>query len=194
MYYKYEEEEHKIKLQKQVADVILYMLRHIDPTAIVGGGAPRDWWFGRVASDIDVFFHFRNDLQIGIIARLLDDIGFKLTSTKDGESLPEFYKLNPDLRCVFESEMFGEKVQLMLMKKPTFRTIEHFPLNICKIWYRKGIHTTRDFEKAIKFNAIVKTSELYNNRDKYIQKIMNKFPDFKYYDSYEVLGKELLGF
>lgn len=185
--------ENRIMSQIHAAATCLHMLRHLDPTAIVAGGAPRDWYFGKVASDIDVFFHFRNDIQTSRITRLLEDVGFKLTSTKDGEHLPEIYKSNPDLRCVYEAELGGEKIQLMLMMQPTFKTIEHFPLNICRVWYRNGIHTTKEFEKAVEYKAIVKTSQLYNDGDKYIKKIMSKFPEYKYYGSYESLSKELLG-
>src|SRR5690606_9292813 len=96
------------------------------------------------------------------------------------------YKKNPDLHRVLETEIDGVKVQLMQMEKPTWGcVVDHFPLSICKAWYKKG--TCRyepEFIKTVDKKIIVKTSSLYANGDKYIRKVRDKFPDFKYYESY----------
>ena len=45
-----------IEQQKLVADKVLNQLYLICPEAIVAGGAPRDWYLGKPANDIDVYF------------------------------------------------------------------------------------------------------------------------------------------
>lgn len=184
----------KINLQKAIADEVLQIVECIDPTAIVAGGAPRDWYFGNSATDIDVFFHFRNDLSTVRTQEILKGLGLDVYRKKEGDGLPEAYKKNPMLRCVYDLEYSGEQVQLLLMLEPTFKSvINHFPLNICKVWYKHStIETTQDFLRAVKHKALVKVSPLYANGDKYVEKIKTKFPDFKYYDSYEKLATDLL--
>ena len=183
-----------IEQQKKVADDVLKKIECVDPTAIVAGGAPRDWYLGNLASDIDVFFYFRNDLTTTRIGDILKSLGLDVFRVNEGNGLPDIYKKNPQLRAVFDCVVEGLSVQLLLMLEPTFKSvIDHFPLNICKVWYKNSsIKTTKDFERAIKHKAIVKVSSLYANQDKYLQKIKSKFPEFKYYDSYESLATELL--
>lgn len=183
-----------IEKQKKVADNVLDKLKHFDPTAIVAGGAPRDWYFGKEASDIDVFFYVRGDLPTSWISDILEEMGFVTHRVNTGEGLPDIYKKNPHLRAVFDCTVDGVDVQLLLMHKPTFvSVIPEFPLNICGAWYKYGeIRTTKGFDRAVKHKAIVKVNTLYANEDAYIQKIKSKFPDFKYYPSYEKLAESLL--
>lgn len=184
----------QIDLQKAVADEVLQIIENVDPTAIVAGGAPRDWYFGNAATDIDVFFHFRNDLSATRIQEILKGLGLDVCRKNEGDSLPEIYKKNPMLRCVYDLEYGGEQVQLLLMLEPTFNSvIKHFPLNICKVWYKHStIEVTQDLLRAMKHKAIVKVNPLYANGDKYVEKIKAKFPDFNYYDSYQKLAIDLL--
>lgn len=184
----------QIDLQKAVADEVLQIIENVDPTAIVAGGAPRDWYFNNLATDIDVFFHFRKDLSTTRIQGILEGLGLNVYRKNQGDGLPEIYKKNPMLRCVYDLEYGGEQVQLLLMLEPTFKSvINHFPLNICKVWYKHStIETTQDFLRAVKHRSIVKVSPVYANGDKYVEKIKAKFPDFKYYDSYEKLATDLL--
>ena len=45
----------RIRYQLQVADLALTLAESIDPSAVIAGGAPRDWAFKRAANDIDIF-------------------------------------------------------------------------------------------------------------------------------------------
>jgi tRNA nucleotidyltransferase/poly(A) polymerase len=89
-----------IDLQKIVADDVLEKLFSIDPHAIVAGGAPRDWFMGNLASDIDVFFCTRHGISISTVKRQLEHVGFVIESTKTGKNLPAHYKKNPMLKCL----------------------------------------------------------------------------------------------
>lgn len=172
--------------QKKIADDILNKLQPIDPHAIVAGGAPRDWYFDKPATDIDVFLYSNLKGDAFKFAEILGVLGISIKEVKTGDNISEEYARNPSLKYVYDTEIDGVKVQLMWMMKPTFNCVlPKFPLGIVKIWYKEKIHTTREFDLAVKYKAIIKYSNVYNNSDKYIQKIKDKFPDYKYYDSLE---------
>lgn len=178
----------RIEHQKWIADVILEKLFPIDPYAIVAGGAPRDWHFGNEAADIDVFFYTCNH-TIDTVGKMLKQVGIDYKELKLGGTIPEWYKHNPYLMGVYCLEVEGVKVQLMRMSKNTCASvIPQFPLSICHAWYKGGnqkIHLGREFKISEKYKVVFKTSEIYNNSHAYIQKILAKFPEYKYYDSYE---------
>ena len=183
----------RIEHQKWAADTMLDKLYSIDPFAIVAGGAPRDWTFGKLASDIDIFFHCGQNTLTTIDARL-ESVGVAYTELKLGGSIPEWYKRNPHLKGVYCLEIEGVKVQLMRMDEPTFGAVlPHFPLSICHTWYKnKTIHLERHFKRSVKHKAIYKTSEIYNDSHAYIEKILKKFPEYKYYTNLEKMATNLL--
>jgi hypothetical protein len=183
-----------IDSQRVVADEILHMMYLIDPYCIVAGGAPRDWYFGKEATDIDLFFHCPQASTQATMEEMLKRAGFKVTTVKDGENIPDWYKKNPCLQTVYETGIDGVKVQLLRMNKPTWNSvIDKFPLSICKAWYKNGkIVLEKDFVRSVKFEAIYKTNMIYNNEHQYIQKVLAKFPQYKYYQSLESLATELL--
>ncbi len=176
-----------INHQKAIADIALEMMFPIDPFAIVVGGAPRDWYFNKQAADIDLFFYVGNNTSVTIVKSMLEHVGFVVKGCKDAHNLPEHYKKNPMLRCVFDAVNFnGQDVQLMLMRSSTFKSVVPlFPLSICKAWYKNGtIMLDRDFERSVRYKAIVKTNELYSDEDAYLQKVLGKFPEYAYYESW----------
>ena len=183
-----------IDSQKIVADEVLDMMYLIDPYCIVAGGAPRDWYFGKEATDIDLFFYCPQASTVTTMLKLLNKAGFRVTTVKDGDNIPEWYKKNPCLQAVYETEIGGVKVQLMRMSEPTWDSvIDKFPLSICKAWYKNGkIVLEKDFLRSVKFEAIYKTNTIYNNEHYYIQKVLAKFPQYKYYENLESLTSELL--
>jgi len=44
-----------ISVEKSIADEVLSRLEVIDPTCILAGGAPRDWWLGQSCNDLDFY-------------------------------------------------------------------------------------------------------------------------------------------
>jgi len=136
-----------IAKQKAIADDVLEKLFMIDPYCIVAGGAPRDWWHGKPANDVDAFVHVRDGTTLGIINLMLEKAGFTTTSYKEEGSIPEMYKKNPDLRCVINIGNYETPVQIMIMREPTWDSvINKFPLSICKAWYKHGkVDVDKDF-------------------------------------------------
>lgn len=185
-----------IELQKDVADLVLDRIESFDPSCIVAGGAPRDWSFEKEASDIDVFFFYRESSTLRevkfLLSKAFPEYKFELRAGLNfNEEDDSEYKKNPSLHRVFQTEVNGVKVQLMQMRKPTWiSVIDEFPLSICKVWYKRGrIKATNEFNRSVANKAIIKTNIIYADRDKYVKKILTKFPDFKYYRSYEEFFK-----
>lgn len=185
-----------IAAQQVIAKGLLYSLEVVDPSCIIAGGAPRDWYLGREASDLDVFIYLRPDLswfylekQLG---RALPDVKFSRDDWK--RKLPECYKNNPHIRAVLNFTFRGQSCQLVVMNKPTFKcVVPKFPLSICMVWYKGGkIRITEEFRRSVKYKSIVLCNELYSEGSKYVQKILDKFPEYEFYKSWDALAWEIL--
>lgn len=175
----------KIKGQQATADKTLKMVYPISPFAIVAGGAPRDWIMGKEASDIDVFVNINPKLTVEQTLSVLESVGFNsviLTEHKDDDFLN--YLKNPNIINVYSYMLDGIKVQIINLNTSSFKIVDTFAFNICKVWYKNNkIVTTPDFNWAVTEKTIIKQGELYACSEKYKQKIKDKFPDFKYYES-----------
>ncbi len=173
-----------VESQKQLADEILLKISMYDPYVIVAGGAPRDWWMGRQAADIDVFINVNRTHSMHVVESVFEKMGFELENAKHGE-IAEDYKLNPYIKWVYNVKGLSHPVQLVFLNCSTFRVLQEFPLNISRIWYRydRGVCTTPEFVQAMDTKSIIKLSELYADGNKYIRKIREKFPEFQYYNS-----------
>jgi hypothetical protein len=173
-----------VNKQKQIALEVLQKLELFDPTCILAGGAPRDWYFGDVANDLDFYVYFRPDLHIWFRENQLEKVGLKNFKVK-GKSdfdFPENYKHNPHLIAVYEGTYKKEKVQIMFMDEKTFTcVVPLFPFGICQAWWKgREVNVTQDFEKSVEHKVLWLLNELYSDEDGYIEKIRNKFPDYLY--------------
>lgn len=168
--------------QKLVADIVLSKLELLDRYCIIAGGAPRDWYLGNVATDIDVYLHYpiRTTAQQRI--NLLTQLGFEVKSNHEGWRVNELYEANHHILHLYNCEVLGEKVQIMFVNQPTFTSVvDTFPISISKVWYKRGeIRTTEDFDNSVKYKILWKTVDSYKEDNKYIAKIKAKFNDYKY--------------
>ena len=182
-----------IKMQQALADTVLQRLLTLDPFAIVAGGAPRDWYLGREATDLDVYFHPNPNWDVMTVRNQLIARGFEFTDAVD--SLQQFneneeerrsqYLANQYLKAVYNPINTAMKVQLMWMSEPTFESVlPQFTLNLSRAYYKNDkISTDTIFDLGIKEKAIIRTNSVYINNDRYIDKIKAKFPDYTYYES-----------
>lgn len=165
-----------ISQQKQVADKVLFDLEYVDAQAILAGGAPRDWYFGREANDLD--FYFYADTKKHPLSEMVGLFRYLKFPTwiKNGYV---YDNRNPHLLYVFDGKYDDMKVQFMWWDIPTSFVVDSFALDICHIWYKdEQIHTTPAFDACIQSKTLHILNPLYGKQDKYVQKIMNKFPDF----------------
>jgi hypothetical protein len=172
--------------QQSVADSLLARLEAIDPHCIIAGGAPRDWYLGLQAKDLDVYLYVPQNSLLRHFKTQLAAIGITNIEQSTLSVDDDRYISNPLVRWVFNYEESGEKVQLIVMKESTYTSVvQHFPLSICKVWYKGGkiIPYSRQFTETTDRKAIVKTGTEYSSDGWYIDKIRDKFPDFTYYES-----------
>jgi len=171
----------KSKIQKQtdIADYTLRLLQEFDPNCLVAGGAPRDWVLKKVAKDIDIYLFTNSVLEI--INKLAIN-GFIFKGMKEGDTLPENYAKAAMLSSVLDFTYLGEDLQVMMITSPTMDVIDSFPLSISRITYTRktGIVQSEDFNKGLLSKTIYCDNILYDDNHKYIQKILKKFPDWKY--------------
>lgn len=183
-----------IENQMKVADTVLSKLETFDPTCILAGGAPRDWFLGNTATDLDFFVYWRPEFEMQKWRYLtqLRNLGFKHVQERrfNCVDIPENYKRNPYLIAVYEFIFKGEKIQIMFMKAPTFTSVVPlFPFGICQAWYKRpldtasplgdtGIQVTHEFRLSVNHKILRVLNELYNDGDGYIEKIRAKFPDY----------------
>lgn len=182
-----------IKLQQVYADQILSMIERIDPLAIIAGGAPRDWYLGREATDLDVYFHPNPNWNVMTVRNQLVCAGFEFTDAAnfleqvdiESNECRSQYLANQYLKAVYNPANTKMKVQLMWMSEPTSESVlPQFTLNLSKAYYKNGkIGTDALFDLGVSKKAIIRTNSIYIDKDRYIDKIKAKFPDYTYYES-----------
>ena len=183
-----------IDRQKYVADIVLSKLELLDRSCIVAGGAPRDWYLGKEATDIDVYLHDSRPEYIyhNQRIRLLNVLGFEIDSKHEDWTVPELYKSNHYVSHLYNVTYLGEKVQIIFVSQPTFvAVIDTFPISISKAWYKRGeFQTTDDFDLSIKHKILYKTVDSYEEDNKYLLKIREKFNDYSYVTKEQVVAYE----
>ena len=164
-----------IDYQKKVADEVLQKLRTYDKNAILAGGAPRDWYLGNLARDLDFYFS-TNQKWFGDVQSSMNALGLP-SDCYEGDS--QLYDRNPDILGVFSGYFMDMNIQLICVKTTPADAVRKFALDICQAWYFDGrIYTTKDFDISVEKKIIRITNNLYADKDGYVQKILYKFPDF----------------
>lgn len=120
----------QIELQKQTAQVVFNTLCTIDNDCILAGGAPRDWYFNKPATDLDFFIYIPNSVSDNIVINLISNL-FVIDEIKNNAYTP--YTKNPNLRFVFQIGGYNVPIQIMVMSFKTDYVLDSFPLSISKI-------------------------------------------------------------
>lgn len=159
-------------------------LEAVDPALIVAGGCLRDWVFGKKVNDIDIFMNSHYN-PAWWFEMQLRRAGFIITSKKSGENIPQDYKLNPDIRAVYEVKPAVAyhcllKYQIICMKadSTTFGIVEKFPIDICQLWWKPNhpnIHCTKSFAKAVESGVSLNLNPVYANGHFYLEKVKEKY-------------------
>ena len=174
----------QLQIEKQTAQIVLNTLCTIDKNCILAGGAPRDWYFNKPATDLDFFVYIPNSISDNTIIDLISNL-FVIDEIKNNNAYMPYIK-NPNLRFVFQIGGYGVPVQIMVMNFKTDFVLDSFPLSISKIAWKDGVlYPSEDFKLALKYNAIFQTSQGYANNTKYFNKILSKFPDKEFFTSKE---------
>lgn len=167
-----------IKHQKKVADEVITKLRLIDRKAIVAGGAPRDWYFGNPAKDIDCYIYSRSNEQTVESLRIL---GFNIVSIKQIEEFNQEYTKCQYINQIVNVSYKGEDVQIMLWSIPLKNLVNSFPCSISKASYTPegGINLDDEFVLGLAYNEVY-LNRNYEDDNPYILKIKLKFPTWTF--------------
>jgi hypothetical protein len=169
-----------IDTQKSIARRVILKLEAFGFTdSVCAGGAPRDWYLGIPAKDLDFFVDDTKSV-----------VGFlKSIGVEDAEPLERsgMYESNPRLNCVYEFVYEKQKCQIIVVQdtgdklkaKDIYTT---FPVNVSKARYYKDkadwvLGYTSDFTYGHQFKILdFKEELLYNNY--YKRKIRSRFKDY----------------
>lgn len=200
-----------IQWQQSVAAKVIKPLHcMIDHTAILAGGAPRDWYHGRPARDLD-FYISKDAFRLGYknegdnIQRLLCKVYNTKKITKlfnfggyAPEGVDELDKVNGVL-AIYESVYQGLIVQFIVCEN-TFTQLDRFSMSLSKFWWHPEkpivIPSNRSLSGEHEISCIhnelnCKELESYDNEvilvydsgwagERYLKKIQAKYPDFEY--------------
>lgn len=172
-----------IETQKALVDDLLTKLEVISPYVILAGGAPRDWYLGEVAQDLDIYIYSSAETIATFQKQLKYATGIEFKHNWELQANDRsLYTSMPQLRRVFEAEMNGEKVQIMQLNNPRdeFKVVDNMSTSVCKAWYKSGnIYLKDDFKLTIATNTMF-LSEGYSWADPHPKKMLNRFKD-KFY-------------
>ena len=172
-----------IAKQRKTSDEVLKKICKHYPETVIAGGAPRDWYFGYVGADIDIFIKANS---VETVCKMLNKEGFTPVKVFDSASLPDEYRnqyMNGVIDFTYENQVF----QIILIKIPHALYIETFPLSISCISYNSlgEFVTNADFNFSINHKVIYpikKQKSTNESREKYLTKIYNKLssrlPDY----------------
>lgn len=193
----FNDSKEKIRHQKAVSDKVLYMVSVLDDTALVAGGAPRDWYLGLPASDLDVYvcIPYTSTLTVGTVIDSLKLQGFEDIQEVGDSRINSFDKNNmiaseskpspeycydPYILMVLQTVFEGEVVQFIISTRDHQETIKDFYTSLSMAWYKDAtIFTTKLFEMSIKNKVIVVTGTQFLG-NKYHEKIKSKFSDYQW--------------
>lgn len=173
-----------IEKQKSVANIVLDRLEIIDPTAILAGGAPRDWWLGRSGNDLDFYVYTRGSAEdykkqligVGLYGEEIQPQGHNARADREGK-----YASMPGLESVHETMYNGHKIQIMRMREPTFRgVVDNFGCSLSKVWYKGGeIRPTNDAIRTKRLGVGYFPQD-YSIHHRYVDKMVTRFPEYNW--------------
>lgn len=174
-----------IDKQKQVAKYVLEKLKFLDCYAILAGGACRDWYLGKEATDLDFYLYYNPLYKQSLLqSKLSELLGVSLDvvgSRGDIENTTEEhrYTCDPEIELVLGGLKGEVPIQIIIRNKP-FCDVGRFCFDICQAYSTEGetVKTTKKFDEAVKHKVIRITGEFYMQKESYMKKIKSKFPDY----------------
>lgn len=175
-----------INQEKDIADQVLRRLEVIDPTCILAGGAPRDWWLGHTCNDLDFYIYHRGTTEnlersfkaLGFDVEPMRRKGFNVQARLDG-----MYNSMPDLRAVYQTKYpyRGKHIQIIVMDNPTFSgVVDKFACSISKVWYKDGVLRPTQEAHDARRNKVIEVAQGYSPNCAYVQKMRDRFPEYAF--------------
>jgi hypothetical protein len=118
--------------------ILLRTVRDVCPSAVLAGGALRDWDNGRPVKDLDIFIAADGmDEALAAIARLTR-AGFEVSFDETGEETA--YPEDQNLEVILVADVLNRRptalpVQLIFTAWDTSQIVERFDYGICRLAY-----------------------------------------------------------
>lgn len=171
----------EIEYQKEIAIDVLNKLRVIDQYAFLAGGAVRNWYFNKLANDLDIYIQAGESLSFSQLKFSVEHLlGNEVEGV--GSEDKKNYEGNPNLIRVVQTEYRGLKVQIMQVKNRSC-ILDTFPFGICKCGmdYTGKMYFNKEFYQEVKYRSLVVRNPVYKDYDKYVRKIQSYFPDWMFF-------------
>lgn len=170
-----------VQNQKEIANKVYRMLRLADPDCLLAGGAPRDWYFGNEANDLDFYF-CSTASTMRTTGNQLKSLGFEGVKHISDPYTSELYKCMEGLVRIWECVVDGMKVQLIQLAEPKYRwkVVDNMDVSICKVYYVPDTQTVKlhkDFKLTIVSN-IMFLKDGYEWSHKHAVKMAERFQNF----------------
>lgn len=166
--------------QRSVAKDLLSQISIVDPSAILAGGAVRDWYLGTPAKDLDIYVRCPNHQTDTDKIDLLSKIGMDTINPLSKNSAANYASL-PGLLSVFEGYYGGLKVNIMFMNTYSYgeRIIEDFDCSICECFMNKDgeYFYSNNFFKTIE-SKIIFVNARYTGNEQHVIKMAERFPEY----------------
>lgn len=168
----------EINNQKAAAKELLSKLEIIDPHCILAGGAPRNWFLGLPARDLDFYIHLnetqeateRRFKRLNLEAKLVD---------YNSETWAD-YGVMEHLFRIYEVTYKDMEVQIMCMRESTFKSVVPcMGVSVCKFWWKGGeVIPTNEALTSI-YNKTLYVKDDYSAKEDHVKKMIKYFPDFE---------------
>lgn len=166
--------------QRSVAKDLLSQISLVDPSAILAGGAVRDWYLGKPANDLDIYVRCPNHETYSEKVSMLKNIGLIYVNKLSKNSEVNYASL-PGLLHVFEGHYCNMKVNIMFMSANTYseRIIENFDCSICECFMNKDgeYFYSNNFFKTIE-SKVIFVNERYTGNEQHLIKMAERFPEY----------------
>jgi len=176
--------------QKRIAKDIMDKVKIIDPYAILAGGAPRDWYFGNLCNDLDIYYYSTGQtisVAKGQLECLFPDHSITNLSERYENSVVQdehmsMYNSMKFIRRVFETTVDGVRVQFIQLSEDRrqFDVVNAMDVSICQCWYnhyKDEIILSRNFKLTLA-SKIMFLPNGNNWADKHPFKMRERFPQF----------------
>ena len=187
----------KIESQMEVANDLLTQVRKfIDPNAILAGGAPRNWYLGQLARDLDIYLTspLADQGSVGLrgaMERLIPCMDVETRMDGSAEFVHDVF----NIQGFVSGKYRGVPVELIFIEmgedeKITKKVMDHIDTGISKIYAtpkpyssHPSVHTTKEFLKDYRENTLtiypdgMSDSQIVHCMYNHLPKMLGYFPE-----------------
>jgi len=182
--------------QKELSRLVYRALSIIDPRCLLAGGAPRNWYFGELAKDLDFYIQTPDDRRCYEQKGVFEGLGFGVKES--GDIKHEQYEMMPCLKRVWNLSFYtwDTPIQVMEINHEAIgeeecwyngRGSTHEPEKLPEVvgdfnntlsygWSAYGLtHYPKDFLFSVEYKVVGYKYEAPN-----VKKLREKYPDFTF--------------